>query len=163
MNYNTIEKDWITKAGLRAFVLLQQLDKSPYRCGYVGIPKSHGLFEVNYAEIEKDFSVHGGITFSGYLTSLNNDLYWFGFDCAHSNDKSHWNPNGIERTLEYCVEECESLAQQIEDSIAQWYYYALKTGRKLPEDLHNKMLAAGIDGSNKEYVEKYIELIQIFN
>lgn len=152
-----VEKDWITKARLRAFVMIQT---PGYRCGYVGVSKSHGFFEVDYSKIAIDFSVHGGMTFSGNMP-ITDELYWFGFDCAHSNDKTIWNPKGVERSLEYCTKECESLAQQIEDSMAQWYYFALKTGQKLPENLHNKMLAAGIEDSNEKYVKKYLELIQL--
>ncbi len=51
-----IEKDWITKTGYRAIVIVKLWD-SPryepyqyrrYRCGYVGVPKLHLEKEVNH-------------------------------------------------------------------------------------------------------------------
>lgn len=64
------------------------------------------------AEIGILFDVHGGITFAGagakgYPLEEKNDLWWFGFDCAHAGDTR-------ERCDEpYCVAECESLARQL--------------------------------------------------
>jgi hypothetical protein len=46
MSYTT-EKDWVTKAGLRAVCLFV---KGSYRCGYVGISKGHPLYGVEYHE-----------------------------------------------------------------------------------------------------------------
>jgi hypothetical protein len=46
MSYD-IEKDWTTKAGLRAVVIMTDLG---HRCGYVGIPKEHPLYGVSYNE-----------------------------------------------------------------------------------------------------------------
>jgi hypothetical protein len=42
-----IEKDWATKAGLRAACLFVN---DSHRCGYVGVPKGHPLFGVEYNE-----------------------------------------------------------------------------------------------------------------
>lgn len=43
----TIEKDWTTKAGLRAVVVMTDMG---HRCGYVGIGTDHALFGVDYSE-----------------------------------------------------------------------------------------------------------------
>ncbi len=77
------------------------------------------------------FDVHGGITFSdGGKESkypVESDLWWFGYDCAHCGDAKDlsvvndtikeielkYPTGGTLRTLEYCVSECESLAEQI--------------------------------------------------
>lgn len=61
------------------------------------------------------FDVHGGITFSGKSADYPapSDLWWFGFDCAHSGDRSHGGSDGVMRSLDYCIAECESLASQI--------------------------------------------------
>ena len=58
------------------------------------------------------FDVHGSITYSGgseeeYPTKHKN-IWWFGYDCAHSCD----NEDGG-RSLEYCIDECKSLAKQL--------------------------------------------------
>lgn len=80
------------------------------------------------------FDVHGGLTYSGgsdnYPVAAP-DLWWFGYDCAHCDDAPSpeyvaqqkglypdkpfmWRDHeGEHRTLEYCISECESLAQQI--------------------------------------------------
>lgn len=42
-----IEKDWYTKAGLRAIVVMTEMG---HRCGYVGVAKDHPLYGVEYNE-----------------------------------------------------------------------------------------------------------------
>ncbi|MGE8691120.1 MAG: hypothetical protein ACN6PJ_28510 [Achromobacter sp.] len=61
------------------------------------------------------FDVHGGITYSNGTADYPapSALWWFGFDCAHSGDRSHGGSTGVMRDLPYCVDECESLASQI--------------------------------------------------
>lgn len=69
------------------------------------------------------FDVHGGLTFSGAGESINlpGPSWWFGFDCAHAGDgviepsefELKYNTGAVVRTLEFCKEECESLAKQI--------------------------------------------------
>lgn len=77
------------------------------------------------------FDVHGGLTYSGGdggYPAEGSGLWWFGFDCAHSGDRPsdeyleslseerrYWEErtDGVYRTLDYCVAECESLASQI--------------------------------------------------
>lgn len=114
---STIVKDWTTKAGLRAIIVLY----GGHHCGYVELPKDHPLVGVGYndespaleklwkkvqeGEIGKRgvipifcsdgkarpavvFDVHGSITFSGMLSYANNDNWWYGFDCLHDGDKS---------------------------------------------------------------------------
>lgn len=44
MSY-TVEKDWITAAGLRAVVTMGSMG---HHCGYVGVPKGHPLHGVKY-------------------------------------------------------------------------------------------------------------------
>lgn len=90
------------------------------------------------------FDVHGGLTYSDRgdnnkwlnATVIKGDpskLWWFGFDAGHCDDGHlpEWieamHAKGIDlwsnrpaRTLEYMVDECESLAQQIVDRV-RWY------------------------------------------
>lgn len=65
---------------------------------------------------ENVFDVHGSLTFSGDgkkgYPAAGEDEWWFGFDCAHCDDKTAYS-DGVERTLEYVAAECESLAAQI--------------------------------------------------
>lgn len=61
--------------------------------------------------------VHGGLTYSEQDENDPN-LWWFGFDCAHAGDLTmthikHDFTEGEFRSLEYVIEECESLAEQL--------------------------------------------------
>ena len=119
-----IEKVWTTRAGLPAVVVLTSMG---FRCGYVGVAEGHPLFGVHYNDDPAiAFDVHGGITFSekGNHPLPDSPLWWFGFDCGHYMDApapefiEKWpsilqHMEGIHRTLDYCVDECESLADQI--------------------------------------------------
>lgn len=57
-------------------------------CGYVGIPKEHRFWGVNYEESDGELNeievdVHGGLTYS----AEGDDGYWyFGFDTSHTED-----------------------------------------------------------------------------
>ena len=66
------------------------------------------------------FDVHGGITYSGEGDyPVPSDLWWFGFDCAHHGDapdlgsRRYGDCGGVHRSLEYCEQQCESLAEQL--------------------------------------------------
>ena len=86
-------------------------------CGYVKIPKNNNLYGLGYwsripylgwenETIGSHFDVHGGITFAGRISDLNND--WFlGFDCAHAGD------NPIIQDADYAEIECKKLIDQI--------------------------------------------------
>lgn len=45
---NSIERDWTTKAGLRAVCM--QVRESDHRCGYVEVPEGHPLFGLEYSD-----------------------------------------------------------------------------------------------------------------
>ena len=159
MSDYTVEKDWITKSGLRAAVVMTGFG---HRCGYVAVPEQSPLFGVRYSQTtpalkanmdrtlekmsplqvlgasfagednlntpEYVFEVHGGITFSGDGDGeypVHSNLWWFGYDCAHCDDAPApgstmyqfdnlmGKGDRIHRTLQFCIDECESLAQQI--------------------------------------------------
>jgi hypothetical protein len=82
------------------------------------------------------FNVHGGITYSGgnnYPINIAEIVgyqpWWFGYDCGHSGDGrdlsvldermqtfySKYPEVDEVRTLEYCIGECESLSDQLEE------------------------------------------------
>lgn len=108
-----IEKVWTTKAGFRAVCLFADAMRNGHRCGYVGIPKGHQLHGIHYnSEVLSQLSVHGGLTYSDgdddYPVAAS-DVWWLGFDCAHSFD----DPRNGGRSEEFVVAECESVAEQI--------------------------------------------------
>lgn len=158
-----VEKDWFTKAGLRAVVTVCTYNgKDSHRCGYVGVGEGSVLFGKDYqehipewAKFEKEATLgqkspilaftagvdapdgmvhktspelmldcHGGITFSSSKKQETypgeSNLWWFGFDCNHFEDGTI-EPSSLSfgrehfpaKSLDFCVEQCESLAQQI--------------------------------------------------
>lgn len=127
-----VEKDWMTESGLRAVVVVQDFGN---RCGYVAVPKGATTYGEHYDDVQVD--VHGGLTFSErgdtYPVEAD-DVWWFGYDCAHygdARDPTLMSPkykemydkgmfgsifdDGVVRSLEYCVEQCESLASQLKE------------------------------------------------
>lgn len=148
-----VEKQWTTKEGFAAGVLF--IDNS-HRCGYVGVDKNHWSFGLSYDEM-MIVSVHGGLTFCGDNSLLDEEkeFWWFGYDCAHSGDKTKYNSDGVVRTLEYCIEECESLSEQIKNlEHTSFAYLNMSKGNKLSEDLHNKMLMLALQ--KDKYAIEYI-------
>jgi hypothetical protein len=124
-----IEKDWTTKAGLRAVVAIHPMG---HRCGYVAVPPEHKLHGEDYDNVEVD--VHGGLTYSGSDRSeypvAAAGMFWFGYDCAHLGDardpdlmddehRKYANilslrlGDDVIRSLDFCIDECESLAKQL--------------------------------------------------
>lgn len=101
-------------------------------CGYVGLAPDHPLYErPDHGPHTWLVRVHGGLTFAGSSREYDlinpfvkaEDLWWFGFDCAHYRDGLPRVPGGDPpwtapeteyRTFEYVVEECTSLARQLE-------------------------------------------------
>ena len=107
-----IKKEWKTKAGYKAYVLYVN---ESHNCGYVVIEKEHSLFQLDYDKIP-DIDVHGGITYAGVLSEMNEKTEWtFGFDAAHLGDKTTYSdyPEDIFRDTNYMANECESLAKQL--------------------------------------------------
>lgn len=111
-----------------------------YRCGYVGLTKEDQYYYVDYDDIPID--CHGGLTYSDNRLYGQSDLnkWWIGFDCGHCFDgydfekikecfgddkeimevlrftkeyKQRVTEEYGFRTLEYCVNECKSIVDQI--------------------------------------------------
>lgn len=152
-----IEKTWTTKEGFKAAVLF--VDNS-HRCGYVGFEKNHWAYKSQYDYFIWSVPVHGGLTFAGDLPELDKNLWWLGFDCAHSGDKTRWN-EGIERTLDFCISECEDLSARINILSGTSFEHLVeykKTGIKLPTNIHNKMIALSL--VDDQYAIEYCKLIK---
>jgi hypothetical protein len=70
-----------------------------------------------FPRVDFMFDVHGGLTFSSYegeypvkFSYEDGTLpFWYGFDCAHSSDRSH------PKNTEYVRDECRKLARQINE------------------------------------------------
>lgn len=129
-----IEADWVTSSGLRAVVVIHP---AGHRCGYVAVPTGHKHHSDDYDNVNVD--VHGGLTYAGgdkhqYPVEADGS-WWFGYDCAHLGDARdpelmqgefkevydkglmrdmHFEGDVV-RSLEYCVNQCESLARQLSE------------------------------------------------
>ena len=92
------------------------LNSYNYRCGYVRVPVELVEKTAEYDEYgDYEYKVHGGITYENDSVTFVYDLdiekddkyTWLGFDCNHGSDT-------IEQcTLEYCIEHCKKLIDQI--------------------------------------------------
>ena len=113
---SVIEKRWDFR-GLKCLILRHL--RMGHLCGYVALPRSHPEWGKHYDE--PDISVHGGLTFGrqGKEGTLwdGQELWWYGFDCAHYEDKVPGLPymEGHLWTVEEVMEEVERMAQQFID------------------------------------------------
>lgn len=110
---HVVVKDWVTKAGIRAVILL--VNYGSHHCGYVALPGK--LSHMNFTGYNGDgeyagINVHGGITWQDQLKLMNNQDS-IGFDCAHCDDKTTFWPHGEWRDETYCIKQCESMASQL--------------------------------------------------
>ena len=122
-----IEKQFVTESGFEAFVVLNESITMSWRCGYIIIPKESSLYKlstycVNLYDLDLDYpkiitklkqqqklcnvDVHWGIAYNDFYDDKG---YCIGFHCAHSEDTVEV------QTLEYCINECESLAKQLKE------------------------------------------------
>lgn len=122
--YTKVIKDWTTKSGLRAVILLV---RGSHHCGYVELPERLGKPDYDESPI-MELNVHGGVTYAGNLPEMD-DKYVVGYDCAHYGDymkcpeelkgtdmEKLWAfDDGVWRDEEFCTNECEKLAQQISE------------------------------------------------
>lgn len=107
-------------------------------CGYVGVPKDSRLHGKEYyistesenglsklEEAINNISVHGGLTAAGELGDRSGDDVWyFGFDCAHGGDLVSYMFDypqfGDESTYKdknFIMTEVENLARQLKEII----------------------------------------------
>jgi hypothetical protein len=131
--------NWKTEVGLDGMIVRNGMGAL---CGYVAVPNGHPLYGVGYSDgdypdsPEGRFDVHGGLTYSarcaGHICHVPepgepDDVWWFGFDCNHSQDFAPSETNyrsalryadfagygGAYRDIAYVRAEVESLARQI--------------------------------------------------
>jgi hypothetical protein len=94
-------------------------------CGYVAVPRGHVAYGKGYEKLS--VNVHGGLTYSakcqGHICHTPapgepDDVWWLGFDCAHSRDLvpklAHYGLDGVYRDMDYVKREVEILASQLE-------------------------------------------------
>jgi len=73
--------------------------------GYVGIPVWHPFYKIDYDDLYKHTSVHGGLTFSDY--DDEEDLWIIGFDTCHSGDNMYnWSYDNVLKETIKLREQC---------------------------------------------------------
>ncbi len=115
--------------GLACFI--KRHPDSGHWCGYVGIPSNHPYYDSEYP-YELNLAVHGGITYGAKcnpdngichipLPGMPDDVFWLGFDAAHSGDEAPNTPiryrswfEGSYKTAAYMIAETKDLAEQLE-------------------------------------------------
>lgn len=104
-------------------------------CGYVGVPPTHPFHKRDYDHVNVD--AHGGLTFANGCQhskdesqgvchipepGTSDDVWWFGFDCAHFGDLSpgllrhgfSCFAGEVYRDVDYVAREVTSLAAQLD-------------------------------------------------
>jgi hypothetical protein len=106
--------DWTysAKNGLEVECCIRR-NTSQALCGYVVLTSDNKLYGLDYDKLYSKINVHvhGGLTYSD-----EGDGGWIiGFDCAHAGDLCPSFPHfdGIYRTKEYVISECEKLAEEV--------------------------------------------------
>ncbi len=106
-------------------------------CGYVAMPPGHPWHGKDMDDVGAD--VHGGITYAqgcrGNVCHVPkpgepDDVWWLGFDHAHSGDKrpgddalyaragaNAWMRDDTYKTVDYVKAGCESLARQAKEAV----------------------------------------------
>ncbi len=106
--------EWIytAKNGLEIDCLIRR-NHSLALCGYVVITSDNKLYGLDYDHLysQIDTHVHGGLTYS----DEGENGWVIGFDCAHAGDLCPAFPHydGVYRTKEFVISECEKLAEVI--------------------------------------------------
>ena len=96
------KKQWLDKAtGLPCLIV--RSPGSGGLCGYVGVARDHPFYGKNYDDVDVEaVEAHGGLTFADRCVpedkensichivepGEDDDVWWFGFDHAHSGDVS---------------------------------------------------------------------------
>lgn len=115
--------EWRTAAGLPGLIVR---NRAGALCGYAAVSPGHPLHGKD--DSEPDVSVHGGLTYAdacqGSICHVPapgepDDVWWFGFDCAHCGDlipidaDPRYFSGATYRNTAYVRREVESLAAQL--------------------------------------------------
>ena len=125
----TILKDWYDD-GIRYLIM-----RGPCAlCAYFGIPIDHPLAGSSYDDLP--VGCHGGLTFGseGDGEMRPAGFYWYGWDYAHSGDKSFYN---LDDGYEGLLGDKAWTLKAVEEDV-NWNSYEIKRLVKLAERIANK-------------------------
>ena len=104
-------------------------------CGYVGVPRNHPAYEVDYDDVAAE--VHGGLTYANKCVDdpeeesichipgvgESDDVWWLGFDCVHGGDvcpgRFRGMFGGTYKDQEYVTQQVTSLAAQLARQVSE--------------------------------------------
>lgn len=75
----------------KGFPCVVEMQIMAFRTGYVGLPKGHKYYGVDYRDITS-IDCHGGLSYSdsniisNLVDQIEEDYWWIGFDTAHGDD-----------------------------------------------------------------------------
>lgn len=94
--------------------------QSSWRTGYVGVPPTHPMYQMDYMFDElAHIDCWGGLTFSRPSLGIEcideqfPEIWWFGFDCNHAQDDPRF--GGTIKDLAFVEKELDKLAQQLQE------------------------------------------------
>lgn len=116
--------------------LMQRVAPSGAWCGYVAVSPGHPLHGAGYDSANtRDVFVHGGLTYASACRDTichvpkqgePDDVWWFGFDCAHCDDfmpglaallklqrQDIFGGDAVYRDANYVRDQCVDLALQL--------------------------------------------------
>lgn len=107
--------------------IMQRVESMGHWCGYVAVPPGHPLHGKDYWDL--DINVHGGLTYAAGCNDKichepkpgePDNVWWFGFDCAHCDDLSPYMARfrihgAVYRDINYVRRETKDLAEQLAD------------------------------------------------
>lgn len=122
------KKQWLDEATQLPCLIVRVEDTGAW-CGYVGVPLTSKLAGRDYNDpLLEEIKVHGGLTYANRCNGhvcheAEEEVYWFGFDCAHCDDlmpamSSMKFPWAVYRDQGYVERQCTKLAAQIRTILA---------------------------------------------
>jgi len=125
---NEFDKEQFTDEETGYPCLIVRHNTLGHLCGYVGVDSQHPCFQKDYDSV--DVNVHGGLTFAdkcqdnGHICHKveegeDDNVWWLGFDCAHSGDKCPYASYEFDfdtyKNFDYVKSEIKSLAKQLKE------------------------------------------------
>lgn len=109
--------------------LITRIPRLGHLCGYLAVPPGHPWHGKSYNDEGWDPEVHGGLTYAAKCSEFvchvpaageSDDVWWLGFDCAHSWDVSPGlEANYVRLGLGFSLSECPTVYRTVEYVRAQ--------------------------------------------
>lgn len=137
-------------------------------CGYAAVPPAHPLHGKGYSDDAVDVNVHGGLTYASECDGAichvpkpgePDNVWWFGFDCAHSGDFSPRHGNyGVGAGYPW-PEKAYDHAQAM-SAVDDWHvekYRDVAYVRAETERLAEQLATLGVTAAESQHVEDAVD------